>query len=805
MGISSHHCRRVRIACLALALALLLAAGVSTANAQEKIQTILILEYVPDSAYAGDVITFKGRLVRADTGEGIAKASIMLKNENALAKAVIATGSTDDDGRFSINWIAESKEKDTVKVYAAYMGSADYSSSQSQSYKIEVERAKFLVQTDKEVYTNDEELVIFGSGRPNDELSVFVTTAAHSVIFATKITVDETGKFNANLLKWGNSYDRGPYLIYVRSVTDIVSSERIAVVFAKQVIQQPQGTETVLRLDPPRSNVTFNDDLAFTGKLETKTGLAIKEAMVKIKYKDDVKDGILAQWVTSDDGRFFINWKASQVNSNDFLNIYASFEGGNGFLPSVSEQHEVKFKPRKLTLELNNVKFGPNDLLVASGIAPPKERLTIKVLNPEGHPVVTKSLLVGSSGSYEKSLMHWTRPSYALPEGEYLVNVETENSPMLVTSKIFYFEEPKPLSQYKIIGSVSYEDLDGSGIPLEGAKVKITSPYGAIESYTDRSGKYVFQDLHSIIQNLKSTSSLKVELDGKYFRLIDGSSSQVVSKRITNIKFDGSLQDITVEPVVFSTKSEVAAARIFAMQNYIVKFYTDVIDLEPKNIDIEIFSEETPKGKYGYETEQGSPKIWIGKGVSSPRNPYTWDTLAHEYTHYMQDLHAGVNHFLGMNHGGFSNPNTADSMVEGFADFMSAAISQHYMNERAGKFLQYSLESNFKVSSKFLAEELAIAGVFWDIYDEGKGDDDRISLGINDIWKLMSGEYYFPSYHKDSGVDAMNRNVYYLKDLHYILTQDRDFKDLKKELVEELFNNHGIINGLTDSERPSRI
>jgi len=789
---------------LALALAVLLVSSVGVANAQ-KIQTTLILEGVPEKAYAGDTISFNGRLVRADTGEGIAKASIMLKNENALTKAVIATGSTDDDGRFSINWIAESKEKDTVKVYAVYMGSADYSDSQSQRYTFEVERAKFLVQTDKEVYTNDEQLVIFGSGRPNDALSVFVTTSAHSVVFATKITVDETGKFNANLLKWDNSRDRGTYLVYVRSVTDIPSSERVIIFFAKQVIQQPQGMETVLKLDPPRNNVTINDDLSFTGKLETKTGLPIKEAIIKIKYKDDAKDGILAQWVTSDDGRFFINWKASQVNANDFLKIYGSFDGGNGFLPSVSEQHEIKFKPRKLTLELNNVKFGPNDLLVASGIAPPKERLSIKVLNPEGHAVVTKSLLVGSGESYEKSLMYWTRPSYVLPEGEYLVNVETENFPVLVTSKIFYFEEPKPLSPYKIIGSVWYEDLDGSRIPLEGAKVKITSPYGTIESYTDRSGKYMFQDLHAIIQNLKSTSSLTVELDGKYFKLIDGSNLQVVSKRITNIKFDGSLQDITVEPAVFSTKSEVAAARIFAMQNDIVRFYTDVIDLEPKNIDIEIFSEETSKGKYGYETELGSPKIWIGKGVSSPRNPYTWDTLAHEYTHYMQDLHAGVSHYLGMNHGGFSNPNTADSMVEGFADFMSAAISQHYMNERAEKFLQYSLESNFKVTSKFLAEELAIAGVFWDIYDEGEGDDDTISLGINDIWKIMSDEYYFPSYHEDSGVNAMKRHVYYLKDLHYILTQDRDFKDLKMELVEELFNNHGIINGFTDSERPGRI
>jgi len=792
---------------LGVIIAIMLTSSMVTVSAQQKIQTALILEDAPEKAYAGDAITFKGRLVRAGTDEGIAKAAVMIKNENVLVGGgIIATGSTDDNGRYNIKWIADSKEKDTFRVYASYMGSADYSDSSSEKYTIEVERLDLSFQTNKELYSNDDELIISGSGRPHDTLSVFVTSSAHSVILGTKITIDETGKFEANLLNWDNSRDTGTYLVYVRSTTDLVSEERAIIYFVKQIVQQPQGTETLLTLDPPRSNVTFNDNLEFTGKLETKTGLPIKEAAVAIKHKNDAKDGILAQWINSDDGRFFINWKALQVNSNDFLKVYASFDGGNGFLPSVSDQHEIKFKPRKLTLELNKVKFGSNDLLVVSGIAPPKERLNIKLLDPEGNAVVAKSLLVDYNESYEKTLMHWTRPSYIFPEGEYVVRAETENSPVLTDSKIVYFEEPKPLSEYKIIGSVWYEDSDGNEFPLEGVKVRIVSPYGEIESYTDRSGKYVFQDLHSIIENIKNVFSLKIELDGKYFRLIDGSNSKVASKRIGHIKFDGSLRDIALEAVVFSGKSEAAAARIFALQNDVVRFYTDVIGLQPKKIDIEIFSEETSKGKYGYEMDGKVPKIWIGKGVSSPRNPYTWDTLAHEYTHYMQDLYASVNHYHSMNHGGFSNPTTADSMVEGFADFMSAVISQHYKKEQAGKFLQYSLESNFKVNSaKFLSEELAIAGVFWDIYDDGEEDDDGISLSIKDIWKIMSGEYDFPSYNKDSGVNALNRHVYYLKDLHYMLTQSQYSKEPETELVEELFSNHGIINGFTDLERPSRI
>jgi len=801
---------------------MLLALSVVTVHAQEKVQTRIFLEEVAEKAYAGDTIIFSGRLVRADNGEGIAKAPITLKNENTVVGGnTIVAGITDDDGRFNIEWFAESKKETNFAIYANYMGSALHSDSQSEKYTIKVERMRLIVQTNKEVYHYGDDLIIFGKGRPHDELSVFVTTSLRSVILSTKITVDEVGTFNATLMKWemdsysewhdsyywewANPYSSGAYLIFVRSTIDRQSSERVVIHFVKQIIPLSKATETILTLEPLPTNTTYNANLLFTGKLTTKTGLPIKDATILIKHNNETEDRILTRGITSDDGMFIINWRALQVDSNDFSSIYGGFEGGAGYLPSKSELYDITFKPRRLTLELNKVNFGPNDLLMVSGIAP-KEKLNVKLFDPDGKAVVTKSVLVKPNESYEKLLMLWTRPSSLFPEGHYSVRIETENSPVLTASKSIYFEEPKALSQFKIVGTIFYQDQDGIRHALEGAKVTIASPYGEIESYTDRFGHYVFKDLHSIVENLGKRYSLVVELDGKYFRLIDASNLQTVSKRSIHFNFDGSLQDISLEHIIFSGKSEAAAARIFVLQNDIVRFYTDVIGLQPKKIDIEIFSKETPKGKYGYETDREVSKIWIGKGTSSPRNPYTWDTLIHEYTHYMQDLYASVDYYHGMNHGGFSNPTTADSMVEGFANFMSGVISQHYKKEQAGKFLKYDLEHNFKVNSvKFLSEELAVAGVFWDIYDEGMDDDDGISLRIEDIWNLMSGDYLFPSYHHDFGVDAMKRHVYYLKDLHYILTQGEYSKKLDERVIEELFNGHRIIDGFTDPERPGRI
>ncbi|MFQ5941012.1 MAG: hypothetical protein ACE5KA_04865, partial [Nitrososphaerales archaeon] len=738
-------------------------------------------------------------------GEGVAKAPIILKSENGLSRGIIAAGSTDDDGRFSIQWVVESDEKSSITVYGSYMGSADYAGSESEKFIIEVERVDLIVQTNQEIYRNDDQLIIFGSSRPHDILSVFVTRGQYTVL-ATQILVDANGKFSRSALNWDNTWDTGPYYIYVRSTTDVTSSERVVVHFVKEVIQQPQGKETIIILDPPRYNVTLGDNLLLTGSLQTKTGLPIMEATVLLMYEDNEKDGILTEGITWGDGRFLVNWQASQVTSSNALKVYATFEGGNGFLSSISDEHEIEFKPRRLTLQLNKAGYQPADPIIVSGLGPAKEWLDVMLIDQEGQTVVAKNFFVGPDERYEKTLMHWMRPSYVLPEGEYTVMVTTEKLPEVSVSETLRFEEYRPLSEYKLMGSVLYADSKGDKFPVPGVKVKIVSPYGEIESYADNSGKFVFQDLDAIIHNLKNVFSVMVELDGKYFRLVDGSNSKILSERIGPIKFDGALHDINLEPIVFSGKSEAAAARIFAFQNDIVRYYIDVIGIQAKKIDIEIFSKETPKGKYGYEMDGKIPKIWIGKGTSSPRNPYTWDTLAHEYTHYMQDLYASVDHYSSMNHGGFSNPTTADSMVEGFADFMSAAISQHYENERAGKFLRHSLDFNFQVNSPdSLSEELAIAGIFWDLYDDAENDDDEISIGIKKIWRIMSAEYNFPTYREDSGIIGMERHVYYVKDLHYLLVEVQNYDSFSVDFVEEVFNSHGIIDGFTDPERPNRI
>jgi hypothetical protein len=104
----------------------------------------------------------------------------------------------------------------------------------------------------------------------------------------------------------------------------------------------------------------------------------------------------------------------------------------------------------------------------------------------------------------------------------------------------------------------------------------------------------------------------------------------------------------------------------------------------------------------------------------------------HEFSHYAQDaLWEGQDPRLpcDRNHGGFSNSNTADSFIEGFAAFMATVMGEYYGNwwlewgSDAAAPSQYasqgSLETNIQPwhRGSDIAEEIAVAGVLWDLYD----------------------------------------------------------------------------------------
>ena len=102
----------------------------------ENISTSLHLNQPVTSANQGDTITFTGSLTRNDNGNGISSQTISIYNSDNGVEELIASGATDANGNFAIEWnaVRPSLDDDSlVQVIAKYSGSGDYSASTSSN------------------------------------------------------------------------------------------------------------------------------------------------------------------------------------------------------------------------------------------------------------------------------------------------------------------------------------------------------------------------------------------------------------------------------------------------------------------------------------------------------------------------------------------------------------------------------------------------------------------------------------------------------------------------------------------------
>lgn len=114
----------------------------------------------------------------------------------------------------------------------------------------------------------------------------------------------------------------------------------------------------------------------------------------------------------------------------------------------------------------------------------------------------------------------------------------------------------------------------------------------------------------------------------------------------------------------------------------------------------------------------------------------------HEYNHHilfhLHDKWPQSAYGYEKNHAGFLNGSTSDSYVEGFAEFMSLMVGEHTGYSFKDIYRPIgSMELDYMpVDYAGTAEEFAIAGVLWDLYDGF--DDDPLQMPIKDIWNVLS-------------------------------------------------------------------
>jgi len=102
--------------------------------------TSLILDPPPSEAPKGSRVTFTGKLMSGTQGVGGAKVDIYESDRSFMKDDFMASGTTQDDGAFNIEW--EAKEMDwwdnTVESFAKFEGMGSYKPSLSKKYVIKI-------------------------------------------------------------------------------------------------------------------------------------------------------------------------------------------------------------------------------------------------------------------------------------------------------------------------------------------------------------------------------------------------------------------------------------------------------------------------------------------------------------------------------------------------------------------------------------------------------------------------------------------------------------------------------------------
>ena len=115
-----------------------------TPVAHKPIKTVLILDSSSSSVAEGSTVMFTGKLVEEATRNPIADKTIKIFDSDVGGDDLLASGTTESDGNFSIKWRAKKKDQwdNTAEIYAKFEGDDVNRHSGSNQYTISVRKRK---------------------------------------------------------------------------------------------------------------------------------------------------------------------------------------------------------------------------------------------------------------------------------------------------------------------------------------------------------------------------------------------------------------------------------------------------------------------------------------------------------------------------------------------------------------------------------------------------------------------------------------------------------------------------------------
>ncbi|MBN2602654.1 MAG: hypothetical protein JXA91_00800 [Candidatus Thermoplasmatota archaeon] len=280
-------------------------------------------------------------------------------------------------------------------------------------------------------------------------------------------------------------------------------------------------------------------------------------------------------------------------------------------------------------------------------------------------------------------------------------------------------------------------------IPMKHMKLVLRNGNNILETTTDAQGNYSFT-LHDYTPGKNYELDIKFSYESEdttFFTIYyqDENRPIIITQTFT-VNSDADLtHDIKLDEIFKPQDGTIAFVYMYHHLTEVVEYYTEYLK---ENIEFQLpvkvclfVQDSTITNNALYKWENSQSYIYISSDYSNHMNYFRNILLYHEFSHYV--MHAlyktmpeGINTPVTMvNHDGYINPSTADSFSEAFAIFMSLVIAQHYNTYEEYRpdscILYMDLEDNWKAwDIKGKAEEYAIAGVLWDLYD---GENEFIS------------------------------------------------------------------------------
>ena len=324
--------------------------------------------------------------------------------------------------------------------------------------------------------------------------------------------------------------------------------------------------------------------------------------------------------------------------------------------------------------------------------------------------------------------------------------------------------------------------ITGFTKPLKHIEVTVSDGTHDTQTTTDDQGNYLLNGTFSKGHQYTLTVTFAYTVgDTTYFALHYQEQNQTIIsvKRTFTVSSESDLtQDFAMEHDLVTTFNGDWAKTFASMYVHFteaLEFYQNLLHVTINYqlpLDVYTFCSAATGTRYWYNIP-GRSYITFDAEKSIHESPYRpMNREYHEFSHYIMhtlyqrwpepeaDLPETVPE---INHGGYVNPSTSDSFVEGFAIFMSALIYEH--SEEVGTIPMVADIENMSVftmadfvsntqwagresrtpvwANNGKSEELAVAGVLWDLYDSGstycnKSPEDLYKIYQNRIpalWK----------------------------------------------------------------------